>query len=436
MLGIYARRGTVALAIAIALSAGSLAPQEAAEAVAEPKTATVAQLYAGCTTTQCPLGVEWETAKWQGGVSGYCWWQAACGNNCTNYVAWRLSRAGVANFVIPSVSAHGWNDRAVSAGFVVNHTPAVNAIAHWESGNHVAIVEAISGTNIVVSEDSAGGLLRWTTKSQTSPDWYIHVPGFTNGGLSSAAVVAPGDWDGDGLNDVLHIRAAGLYLYKGNGAGGFINPSGGTLVGMSWHTFKKVLAPGDWDGDGFVDLLAIANNGALYLYRGNGAGGFAQSGITIGSSWHAFKDVIAPGDYTGDGTPDLMAVATDGTLYLYPGNGTGGFLSSSTVGAGWSGFAKLVTPGDWSGDGNVDVLGAMPNGDMYRYTGNGAGGWATTGVLIGTSWTFREVVGSPDFSGNGTSDVFAVTTGGALYFYNGNGTGGFGSSGVQIGSDW
>lgn len=397
-----------------------------------------AQAATSCTNYDCTYGPQWMAAK------DVSYWGQTAGHNCTNYVAWRLSSANIPKFT-GSGSAHAWGSFAESADFDISDTPVVRSIAWWDSyrgtmgsDGHVAIVEAVSGGTITVSEDGYySQQFRWRTYGASEPSGYIIVPGFTGSGSGSTTVLAPGDWDGDGFNDVLHIRPSGLYLYRGNGSGGFINPSGGTLIGASWNSFKKVLAPGDWDGDGHPDLLAIQNDGSLWLYRGNGSGGFAQSnGILIGTSWHSFKDVIAPGDFSGDGNPDLMAVAANGALNLYPGNGTGGFLASSVIGAGWSGFTKLVTPGDWNGDGDVDVLGVVANGDMYRYTGNGAGGWATTSVLIGTGWTFREVTGTADLGGNGTSDVLAVTNGGALYLYGGNGVGGFGS-GVLIGaSGW
>ena len=42
--------------------------------------------------------------------------------------------------------------------------------------------------------------------------------------------------------------------------------------GAAGRGFTALLAPGDWSGDGKSDLLARAEDGALFLYRGNGAG--------------------------------------------------------------------------------------------------------------------------------------------------------------------
>ena len=44
------------------------------------------------------------------------------------------------------------------------------------------------------------------------------------------------------------------------------------------------------------------------MYRGNGAGGFVTGmGEPIGSGWGPFTALLAPGDFSGDGKPDVLA---------------------------------------------------------------------------------------------------------------------------------
>lgn len=82
--------------------------------------------------------------------------------------------------------------------------------------------------------------------------------------------------------------------------------------------------------------------GPLYLYRGNGLGGFAGGATRIGTGWGGFTALVA-GDYSGDRRADLVARSSSGALSLYRGNGAGGLLSGrTTVGTGWQGF-DIVT---------------------------------------------------------------------------------------------
>lgn len=82
--------------------------------------------------------------------------------------------------------------------------------------------------------------------------------------------------------------------------------------------------------------MRVTTTGDLYLYRGNGAGGFAGSAAKIGSGWGVFTMVFSPGDFTGDGRTDVMGVTGGGDLYLYRGNGFGRFTGSGTrIGTGW-----------------------------------------------------------------------------------------------------
>ena len=75
-------------------------------------------------------------------------------------------------------------------------------------------------------------------------------------------------------------------------------------------SLTAVLAPGDFSGDGRPDLLARTAAGALLMYRGDGDGGFLTgSGEPIGSGWETFSALLAPGDFSGDGRPGRQSRA-------------------------------------------------------------------------------------------------------------------------------
>ena len=194
------------------------------------------------------------------------------------------------------------------------------------------------------------------------------------------------DFTGDRKSDVLRVTPNGeLHLYRGSGRGGFAGS--GVRIGVGWGGFVKLFSPGDFTGDGRSDLLAVKSNGELDLYRGNGLGRFMGSGVKIGVGWGGFAKLFSPGDFTGDGRSDVLAVKSNGELYLYRGNGLGRFMGSGVkIGVGWGGFAKLFSPGDFTGDGRSDVLAVKSNGELDLYRGNGLGRFMGSGARIGTGF--------------------------------------------------
>src|SRR5450759_1861194 len=92
------------------------------------------------------------------------------------------------------------------------------------------------------------------------------------------------------------------------------------------------------------------------LYSGNGAGGFFNNTRQIGAGWGIFASVFSPGDFTGSGRPDVIARTSGGLLYLYPGNGSGGWLRTRLIGRGWNVLSTIISSGDFNGDGGSGVV--------------------------------------------------------------------------------
>ena len=258
-------------------------------------------------------------------------------------------------------------------------------------------------------------------------------------GLAIGAPTASADWSGDAKGDLLAIGSDGaLLLYRGDGAGRVVQVPG-QPIGSGWGEFTALLAT-EFSGDGRPDLLARRSDGGLLMYRGNGSGGFVTgTGEVVGSGWQGFSGLLAPGDFSGDGKPDILARQSDGALLMYRGNGDSGFAGGAvTIGGGWQSFTALLAPGDFSGDGKPDVLARQSDGALLMYRGNGAGGWVTgSGEPIGSGWQgFSALAAGGDFSGDGNPDILARQSDGALLLYRGNGAGGFAGPGMPIDSGW
>jgi hypothetical protein len=102
-----------------------------------------------------------------------------------------------------------------------------------------------------------------------------------------------------------------------------------------------ILCPGDFSGDGYPDLLARTATGDLLLYAGTPYGSLA-AGVRVGTGWSGMRWVVSPGDVSGDGYSDVFAVTAAGVAWVYPGTGHSGFRAPVQVGTGWTVFAEVL----------------------------------------------------------------------------------------------
>jgi hypothetical protein len=244
---------------------------------------------------------------------------------------------------------------------------------------------------------------------------------------SSSLSNSTADFNGDWRNDVLARWSSGsLRLYAGDGRGSLALS---VEIGRGWGVFNFIDTAGDLNGDGALDVVARATStGDLLLYKGNGKGGWNLPPVLVGRGWNIFNAVVGPGDFTGDQRADLLARRTsDGNLYLYAGTGTGGWRTPVVVGRGWNVMSAIVGPGDLTGDGRADLLARESStGYLWLYPGNGSGGFAPR-VRVGSGWNvMTAIVGAGDLNGDRAADLLARDGSGQLWLYPGNGSGGWG----------
>ncbi|MDR6638791.1 VCBS repeat-containing protein [Paenarthrobacter nitroguajacolicus] len=207
-------------------------------------------------------------------------------------------------------------------------------------------------------------------------------------------------------------------------------------VGQGWNVFDIVFSPGDFDGDGFNDLLGRDAAGKLFLYPGDGEGGWLDR-RQVGQGWGVFNAIVGPGDFNGDGTNDVLARDTGGGLFLYPGDGEGGWLEPEQVGWGWQVMNKIITGGDMNADGAVDIFGRDQYGQLYQYPSDGEGGWEQP-ARVGIGWEAFTVVAGLGSSGHSKyNELSAVDANGNLLGYTtGASTGALYGPYGPIGSGW
>jgi hypothetical protein len=212
------------------------------------------------------------------------------------------------------------------------------------------------------------------------------------------------DYNNDGLPDLFvpvfdSTTTLRNHLYTNLGAGAFAEVISGS---MTTNTGPAAwCAWGDYDNDGFLDLVVTADKNDLY--HNNGDGTFTRmTSDVVGSlaSDVGNATTCAWGDYDNDGYLDLLVVNQGGpfaisygvtnafTNFLYHNNGDGSFtrvLSGSLVnevadplGCAW---------GDYDNDGFLDLFIAngthvAENNSLFRNNGN-SNAWLKV-KLVGT----------------------------------------------------
>jgi hypothetical protein len=264
------------------------------------------------------------------------------------------------------------------------------------------------------------------------------------------------DANRDGFPDVVAINPSGVAVrFMGNGKGGWSNPVA-LSVTPNFAGYDVVLAVGDFDardGNHSNDLFARKGD-TIAVFRGNGAGDWdATPGSSGGVGWAVFDALLAPRDWDGNRTMDVMVRLSGagtpdvGTVSLCPGDGAGSLTApcGTISGPGWNGFDLLMGVGDFDGNGTPDIVargkaGGTTAGKVFLVKGNGTGGWGSNGVVIpNLDWSaFDAGTGLGDFDGDGTADV-ALKRGsnGDLLLCKGNGSGGFANTcDTVIGQGW
>ena len=130
----------------------------------------------------------------------------------------------------------------------------------------------------------------------------------------------------------------------------------------------------DVDEDAGSDVVGRADDGTLRLLRSDNRGGWKPITKPVAPSFATANLLLNAGDLDGDGHTDLLARRTsDGALLFHRGTGRGGFGAGKVIGTGWSSLTAIVAPGDVSGDGRPDLLARDATGSLrlYRF-GSGA----------------------------------------------------------------
>ena len=234
-------------------------------------------------------------------------------------------------------------------------------------------------------------------------------------------VAGVGDINEDGYPDFVVARYAGTLktaaLYYGGRVLDTIPDL--TFRGPTVHTSRPIASAGDFNGDGWGDMLVggvSAQDNRVNLYLG-GPGLDALPDAAFSSSRFQFGLVVSPaGDFNGDGYDDvLISSRADspnfrfvGGIDLYFGNANG------TPGAGLSAIGTFANQelgsstasiGDMNGDGYDDIVVAAGLRLAFVYFGGATPNLVPDLVLRGPTNGSVVVSSAGDFNADGYADV-------------------------------
>ncbi|HEV2382043.1 MAG TPA: choice-of-anchor D domain-containing protein [Terriglobia bacterium] len=320
---------------------------------------------------------------------------------------------GVSNVVFFQVVKAATQVSLTSSNLVVGSGPAGVFTADFnndkrqdlavtnESSNSVSILLGSGGGNFNPHVDYATGL---------GPQDVADGDFNDDGKLDLATVNAGENTSGDPVNTVS--------ILLGNGDGTF-QPH----VDYATGGLPVDLVTGDFNGDGFLDLATVNEDGqSVSILLGKGDGTFqAHVDYDVG----ALPMGLVAADFNGDGTLDFAVVNYQSqNISILLGNGDGTFQPAVDYAAPTNPVA--IVAADFNGDGHQDLaVAALTSGSVAVLLGNGDG---TFGAYVNyPTGSYPESVVTGDFNGDGKLDLALATDNGlgGVSLLLGNGDGSF-----------
>jgi hypothetical protein len=145
----------------------------------------------------------------------------------------------------------------------------------------------------------------------------------------------PVDFNGDGKTDLavryydLSSNFSGYHAFRSDGTGSFINQGHGEFITPAQGKLIKIMAWGDFNGDGLSDALVTDDlegylSHTIYYSKGDFTFDAVHYPNLFNLPSNGVYTEIHTGDFNGDGLTDLLP-RISGTMRLFLSNGDGTF---------------------------------------------------------------------------------------------------------------
>ncbi len=249
---------------------------------------------------------------------------------------------GTGNFTLLESTAESRNTESISLGDIDN------------DGDLDCIVGNYQQENNIYKNDGTGHFTLYMNNTET-------------GNEQTRSVVLL-DFDNDGDLDYAAANTGGgshIQIYSNNGTGKFTSSQ--NISSVNFYS----IASGDFDGNGYVDIVAdgIPTQSAR-IYLNDGSTFTYDSDI----SNNLYVKDISVMDANNDGYPDIIEgddrdwAPNENSVLI--NDGSGGFSKYS--GFGTTNETLSLTLGDFDNDGFIDALSGNDFGENYMYRNNGS----------------------------------------------------------------
>ena len=321
-------------------------------------------------------------------------------------------------------SASGFSFEIIEEEIVVPITYTTQTTPGLNSSYNICVVDMngdgkddIAGVNqnqLKIHFQGNAGVLT----SQTFPiNAGSHMPSWS---------LAAGDYNKDGFNDLLLGAGNGLSFWKSNATGtAYTSITPGQDIFCQRTNFIDINNDGNLDAFSCHDIAPncyYINDGSANMnyYQSGGNSQFGDDGGNYASIWT---------DYDNDGDSDLFISKCSGpACELHRNNGDGTYTNvAATAGLDFQPVQSWSSAiADFDNDGDMDILvGSNGNASTRLYRNDlGQGTDQFTNVTLGSGWdtnsSYNRDYVSYDFDNDGNMDVLAG--GGQIMFGGGNNT--------------